>query len=111
MPQAATQYIAFHVEHIVARQHSPVAQDELASLALACDRCNAYKGPNLTSIDPLTQEIVRLFHPRTDSWDDHFRLESGIILGKTATGRATAQLLNMNAMRRIELRLLWLEEN
>lgn len=40
----------FHVEHIIARQHG--GTDEPSNLALACDRCNAFKGPNLSSIDP-----------------------------------------------------------
>jgi len=39
--------VPFHVEHIVARQHQ--GGDELSNLALACDRCNLYKGPNLAS--------------------------------------------------------------
>jgi hypothetical protein len=52
MPQEATPLIPFHVEHIVSRQHG--GTDDASGLALACDRCNAYKGPNLTSIDPDT---------------------------------------------------------
>ena len=52
MPQEATPLIAFHIEHIVSRQHG--GKDDPAGLALACDRCNAYKGPNLTSFDPET---------------------------------------------------------
>jgi hypothetical protein len=58
------------VEHIVPKQHGGF--DDPASLALACDRCNAHKGPNLTSIDPDTGAVVPLFHPRHDCWDDHF---------------------------------------
>jgi len=58
--------ITFHVEHIVAQQHQ--RDDHPSNLALACDRCNLHKGPNLTSIDPETGQVVRLFHPRTDDW-------------------------------------------
>lgn len=46
MPQDATPLISFHIEHIVPRQHG--GSDEPGMLALACDRCNAYKGPNLS---------------------------------------------------------------
>jgi 5-methylcytosine-specific restriction endonuclease McrA len=55
MPQQATSLIAFHVEHIVPRQHAKAEwnSDDPGGLALACDRCNAYKGPNLTSINPV----------------------------------------------------------
>ena len=102
MPQAATPLIPFHVEHIVSKQHG--GADDASGLALACDRCNAYKGPNLTSIDPGTRTLVALFHPRRDVWSSHFVVRGGEILGLTATGRATVRLLNMNAPRRVELR-------
>ena len=68
MPQAATPLIPFHVEHIVSRQHG--GTDDPRGLALACDRCNAYKGPNLTSIDPDTGTVVALFSPRRNVWTD-----------------------------------------
>jgi hypothetical protein len=73
LPQAATPLVTFHVEHIVGRQH--VVLDDSDNLALACDRCNAYKGPNLASIDPESGEIVVLFHPRRDAWSEHFTME------------------------------------
>ncbi len=103
LPQSATPLIPFHMEHIVAKQHGGSA--DATGIALACDRCNAYKGPNLTSLDPDTEAIVRLFHPRVDRWEDHFELRDGRILGKTPVGRATVRLLNMNAPRRVQLRL------
>lgn len=87
----------------MAKQHG--GSDDPAGLALACDRCNAYKGPNLTSIDPETEAIVPLFHPRIDRWEDHFEVRGCKVCGKTQVGRATARLLNMNAPRRVELRL------
>jgi hypothetical protein len=86
----------------VPRQHG--GSDDESGLALACDRCNAYKGPNLASIDPDTGAVARLFHPREDSWRDHFVLRDGYVLGLTPTGRATVRLMNMNAPRRVELR-------
>lgn len=52
MPQAATPFIPFHVEHIIAKQHVDEVQDDPSGLAYACDRCNAFKGPNLSSIEP-----------------------------------------------------------
>lgn len=104
LPQSATPLLLFHIEHIVARQHG--GGNDPSNLALACDRCNAYKGPNLTSIDGETGEVSILFHPRTDRWDEHFVMENGMISGLTPTGRATVRLLNMNANRRVQLRLL-----
>ena len=106
IPQDATPLISFHIEHIVSRQHGGF--DEPGTLALACDRCNAYKGPNLTSIDPDTSAVVPLFNPRQDIWGDHFDVQGGRITGLTPKGRATVRLLNMNAPRRVELREAWL---
>ncbi len=102
LPELATPFLSFHLEHVIAQQHQ--VDDTLNNLALACDRCNAFKGPNLSSIDPASKKIVQLFNPRTDTWDDHFRLDAGLIIGLTPTGRATAKLLTMNAPRRVELR-------
>jgi len=103
LPQSAVLFAPFHVEHVVARQHG--GGDEPSNLAFACDRCNLHKGPNLTAIDPETGEIVPLFHPRRDSWQVHFRWQNAEIVGRTPTGRATVRLLNMNAKRRLQLRM------
>ena len=108
MPQEADAFFAFHVEHIVAQQHQ--GSDDPANLALACNRCNGYKGPNLSSVDPDSGQIVPLFHPRQDSWRDHFIVRGGEIHGLTPTGRATVRLLNMNALHRVELREFWRNE-
>ena len=108
IPQEATPLIPFHIEHIVAKQHG--GGDDPDQLALACDRCNAYKGPNLTSIDPESGDVVPLFNPRRDAWKDHFMFRGSTIAGLTPTGRATVALLNMNHPRRVKLREAWLEE-
>jgi 5-methylcytosine-specific restriction endonuclease McrA len=103
LPQEADPLFTFHVEHIVARQHH--GTDDPANLALACHFCNLHKGPNLSGIDPVTQRLVRLFHPRTDEWSAHFQTEAGRVIGLTDTARATIDVLKMNASQRIELRL------
>ena len=104
LPQSAVPDASFHVEHITACQHG--GGDDLDNLALACDRCNLYKGPNLTAIDPTTGNIVPLFNPRKEAWDRHFRYSGPEIVGRTDIGRATVRLLNMNAPRRLRLRAL-----
>lgn len=91
-----------HIEHVIARQHGGL--DNADNLALACDRCNLYKGPNLTGIDPATGNLVILFHPRKENWADHFAMERGFIIGLTPTGRTTVRVLNMNATHRVKLR-------
>lgn len=96
--------LPFQIDHIIAEQHQ--GQTELANLALACPHCNRYKGPNIAGMDPLTGQLLRLFHPRTDRWTDHFELDGARIAGKTPVGRATVQVLSMNAEGPVELRRL-----
>jgi hypothetical protein len=102
LPQSASRFVAFHVEHIIARQHGGLTEPE--NLALACGFCNFHKGPNIASFDPETTQLVPLFHPRRDSWADHFAWERTIVIGRTPIGRATVQLLAMNEWQRVELR-------
>ena len=92
----------FHVEHIVARQHG--GTDDLSNLAWACSRCNRHKGTNLSAVDPDSGKVVFLFNPRVENWEGHFEIAVALILGTSAVGRATVQLLQMNAERRVELR-------
>ena len=102
LPQTAAPLALFHLEHIQAQQH--IHDDSLDNLALACPDCNRYKGPNLTSLDPATREIVVLFNPRLHHWEDHFALQGPTIVGRTPTGVATVRLLQMNSSRRVERR-------
>lgn len=96
--------LPFQIDHIIAGQHQ--GETELSNLALACPHCNRYKGPNIAGRDPLTGQLIRLFHPRTDAWADHFELADARIEGKTPVGRATIQVLSMNAEGPVQLRRL-----
>jgi 5-methylcytosine-specific restriction endonuclease McrA len=102
LPQEKEPFFAYHMEHIVARQHG--GGDETSNLALACYHCNLHKGPNLTAIDPESGALVELFHPRKHNWEAHFEQNGVLIIGRTAIGRATANLLKMNAADRRRLR-------
>ena len=95
--------LRFHVEHITARQHR--GSDSLENLALACHLCNAHKGPNVAGIDPATETLVPLFHPRRDHWEEHFAEANGEIIGLTPIGRTTVAVLDINQPARIALRL------
>jgi hypothetical protein len=92
----------FHIEHIVPKQHGGL--DTESNLSLACYHCNRHKGPNLAALDPDTNEMTRLFDPRRDVWEDHFRAVGAVITGRTPVGRATARLLKMNATIRLDVR-------
>lgn len=92
----------FHFEHIIARKHGGATAED--NLALACIRCNFHKGPNISGIDSVTGGIVRLFHPRRDRWDEHFRWEETQLIGTTPEGRATIAVLQINHALRVEAR-------
>ena len=100
--QDSEPFFAFHIEHIIARQHG--GPDHESNLALACQHCNLHKGPNLAAIDPLTSALVPLFHPRKQRWTEHFVLQGGRVVGLSAVGRATMRLFQMNTDPRVELR-------
>ena len=97
----------FHVEHIIALQHR--GTDDLENLALACQLCNLLKGTNLTSLDPDTNLLTPLFHPRQHVWDEHFRMDGPVIFGLSDLGRTTVWLLEMNCVERVALRAVLIE--
>jgi len=92
----------FLIEHIIARKHGGKTTE--GNLALACIRCNFHKGPNLTGIDPQSGVVVRLFHPRRDRWKEHFRWRGAILIGATAVGRTTIEVLQINCEIRVQVR-------
>jgi hypothetical protein len=84
---------------------------EFKNLALACSVCNNAKRAHTTAKDPDTGRRVRLFSPRAQGWDEHFRWSEdfGTILGLTPVGRATIIRLRMNRPRIVRLRRLWVK--
>jgi hypothetical protein len=99
----------FSIDHIIARKHGGGGDDE-ENLALCCLRCNLCKGTNLSGLDPLDGSVVTLFSPRRDVGGDHFRWNGTTLVGSTPAGRATVEVLVMNAPERVRLRRALLEE-
>jgi hypothetical protein len=91
-------------DHIVSRKHRGETVEN--NLAWTCFACNRHKGSDLASIDAHTGQIVRLFNPRIDRWDEHFRLEDALIVPLTPEGRVTEFLLQLNRFDRLEIRKL-----
>ena len=92
------------VEHIVPSSRG--GGDGLGNLGLACQRCNNHKFTATESPDPLTGELVPLFHPRQQRWQDHFMWSHDclFIRGFTPTGRATVERLQLNRPNLVNLR-------
>jgi len=100
-------FFAHEIDHIYAEKHGGQTQED--NSCLACSECNRYKGSDLCSLDAVTNTIVTLFHPRSDSWVDHFRVLDGIIEPLTAHGRVTARLLHFNDAEAVDRRRLLIE--
>jgi hypothetical protein len=100
--------LPFCVDHIIVQQHrGPTVETNLASI---CFSCNSSKGPNSAGIDPHTGQLARLFHPRRDNWSQHFEWNGPTIRARTAIGRVTLYVLDINDPVRVEHRRLLIEE-
>ena len=95
-------FVSHEVDHVIPQKHG--GPTEADNLALSCAICNKHKGSDLASIDPQTDAIVPLFHPRRERWSEHFRLSGAHILPLTPTGRVTVRLLHFNSPNRLEER-------
>lgn len=96
-------FFAHEIDHIVAEKHRGTTT--LENLAFACFECNRFKGSDIASLDPLTDELTPLFNPRTQLWETHFRYEQAVIVPLTAEGRVTADLLRLNDASRVQERV------
>jgi len=88
------QEATFHIDHVI-----PVAaqgKTSLENLALACVSCSLRKSARLTVVDPETKNVVNIYNPRKDHWNDHFEWRDVILNGLTSTGRATILALDLN---------------
>jgi hypothetical protein len=95
---------AHEVDHVIAQKHGGATEAD--NLALSCALCNKHKGSDLTSIDPETNDLVALFHPRRQRWVDHFEIVGTRLVPRTAVGRVTARLLQLDHRHRVAEREL-----
>jgi len=95
---------SFSVEHIIPRQAG--GQTALDNLALACQGCNAHKYTKTEGFDPVSGELVPLFHPRRQCWRNHFAWNADftLVTGLMPTGRATVNALQLNRAGLVSLR-------
>jgi hypothetical protein len=94
-------------DHIIPKSRG--GSDRLDNLCAACIFCNGRKHAKIEGVDPETGQKVRLFHPRQQQWYEHFqwREEGTIIVGLTACGRATIEVLQLNEPLRVAARSIW----
>jgi D-arabinose 1-dehydrogenase-like Zn-dependent alcohol dehydrogenase len=98
-----------HIEHIIPLSQSGTSEKE--NLCLSCAWCNSHKWVKSEAVDPLTDEMIPLYNPRTQEWQEHFRWSNdGVtIIGITAIGRATVDVLKMNNEYIVTARRHWVE--
>src|SRR5438093_6802280 len=98
----------FEVEHIVPPGRG--GTDDESNLALSCRCCNLHKSDHVEASDPLTGNMVPLFNPRQESWEEHFAVDraTGTLSGITPAGRATIDRLQMNRPAQLTARRHWL---
>jgi hypothetical protein len=101
LPESVAE-LRFQVDHVVAEKHGGATA--LENLCYACFRCNSHKGPNLAGLDERSGAMARLFNPRSDTWSEHFHWSGPKLVGKTAMGRATINVLCVNRMDTVLLR-------
>lgn len=101
--------VMFEVEHIIPLSKNGLDKPE--NWALSCRICNLRKLDYTEGFDPVKKQIVRLFHPRLDVWDNHFIVQQEppfLLEGKTPIGRATVERLEINSSSQLRARELWI---
>ncbi len=92
----------FHIEHITPQSQG--GADDFENLALACPSCNLHKSDRTQAVDVESGMQVALFHPRQHDWSEHFLWDDYAIEGRSSIGRATTVALDMNHVRRLQIR-------
>jgi HNH endonuclease len=89
----------FQIDHIISLKHGGTTT--LENLAYSCFPCNNNKGSDIGSVLLPNRQFVRFFNPRTDIWDEHFSMESGVLYSQSLIGEVTIKLLKINDIDRI----------
>ena len=100
--------LPFEIDHVIAEKHGGATTAE--NLCLACFRCNSFKGSDIAGADPQTGRATFLFNPRTQLWNEHFRLNGALIEPLSPEGRVTVFLLRLNSPIQVEQRIILIAE-
>ncbi len=94
----------FSIDHVIPQSRG--GESTLDNLALSCQACNNHKYTRVTWVDPVSGEMAPLYNPRQQIWKDHFTWSKDftLIVGRTPTGWATIEALDMNRQSVVNLR-------
>jgi HNH endonuclease len=94
----------FEIDHILAKKHG--GKTRASNLALSCFYCNSFKSSNIGGLDKRSGKFTQLFNPRRHSWNRHFRWNGAYLVGRSAIGRTTVDVLMINSEMRVSHRRL-----
>ena len=67
------------------------------NLAYTCQICNLSKGSDIVAFLEKSDNPIRFFNPRTDTWNEHFSIdETGRLESITDIGETTIRILDLN---------------
>lgn len=98
-------FFSFEIDHVISLKHGGETTSE--NLAYSCFACNNCKGSDVGTALLPDRTFVRLFDPRNDDWEEHFKLEDGVIIARTKIAQATVKVLKLNDVNRIVERRLF----
>ncbi|MEM9946864.1 MAG: HNH endonuclease [Cyanobacteria bacterium P01_D01_bin.36] len=103
------QYVlgTLEIEYIIPKSAGGSSRED--NLWMACRPCNSHKADRTHGIDPLSEETVALYHPRKQTWNDHFAWSNDgtHIVGTTPCGRVTVEILQLNNPFSVAVRRSW----
>ncbi len=101
--------LPLEIEHLLPKYEGGTDDEE--NLWLACRACNGFKHAKIEAIDELSGELVLIFNPRRQKWNEHFEFseDKTMIRGKTSVGRATVRALKINNDLAVAIREKWVE--
>ncbi len=106
VPQKLVSY-KLEIEHL--RPKAKDGTDDEENLWLACRQCNLSKGIKTYGFDGIKFKRVKIFNPRKQKWVRNFvwSEDKTEIIGKTACGRATVSVLQLNSDLQKTAREFW----
>ena len=107
LPQAATS-VPFEIDHIISEKHGGPTM--ASNLANACWYCNTFKGSDISGLDPEDPEADAALQSPSPQMDRHFRRDGPLLVGRTAIGRTTIRVLQINCEEALSLRESLMEE-
>jgi hypothetical protein len=104
LPMDDSRFFAIEIFHLTAKSTMPIIEGMVARREFLDRLLSPLADCFTPDVRERADGLTRLFDPRVELWNSHFRREGALIIGVTDIGRATVAVMNMNAMSRQQLR-------